>query len=67
MLISREELRQEWLVLKDYELTDEEIVGMMEFFDYEVITSKSRIQRHNRKNIGRNKCTNLMPMKLPSV
>lgn len=36
MLINREELVREWLVLKDYGLTDEEIIGMMEFFGYEV-------------------------------
>jgi len=45
MQISREELQREWLVLKDYGLTDEEIQGMMEFFDYEVIVAQSRMRR----------------------
>jgi tRNA A22 N-methylase len=65
MLISREELRQEWLALKNYDLTDEEIVGMMEFFNYEMIAAQSKMKRLSRKNIGGNKCINLMPMKLP--
>lgn len=45
MLISREELQREWLVLKDYGLTDEEVKGMMEFFDYEVSVPPSKIRR----------------------
>ncbi|MGW8178358.1 MAG: hypothetical protein ACWGQW_06270 [bacterium] len=45
MLISREELQREWLVLKDYGLTDEEVKGMMEFFDYEVAVPPSKMRR----------------------
>lgn len=53
MLIKQDELVREWLILKEYGLTDEEIKGMIEFFDYEIIL----------KNTESKKCINPAPTK----